>query len=542
MIGVLAQVEPEPRLQADAVVGVEPAEHIPEHAVVGGDVVLAGVRDLERIGQVREADRFAGGEVSPDVVDRDDRLLHDVLADDVVFTQGVVVQAAVVLLARQRDVLADTDAVQAERRVDAHGPPLQPGIGGGAVLIEVVERHVVRVILPAARHREVRVTELTGPEHRLPPVRPGAARHDERVGELVRTRVHVGAGSRHLLRPAGVRPDVGRHRRVVSQRIVSVDVRRDVEPGIAVGRFHYLEIVERVQLEDVVHPADRRGHTGFHVQRNLAPARLAALGLDHDHAVARARAVDRHRRGVLQDVDGRDLVRVQPVQVGVLNGRPVHHVERIVVLKRGDAADPHRGARPGRATVIDGHAGHAPIEPLQHAGRGLPLHALGLDAGGGAGEVLAQLRLVSGDDHVRQHRDRRLEGHVDARPPGDALRVAAVPDQAEHQDGIRRDRDRILPLRVRHRAGVAPPHADGDPGNGPSSHGGRHRAGHLDRLLGKRWHAHQERQRNSHPHCTKKTRTLEHVVHWRDPHPAGLRMAWRPCFVISSRYVMRWTL
>ena len=80
--------------------GVEPGEHVPEDAVVGADVVLMGVSDLERIGQVGKANGLAGGEVPVDIVDRDHRLLHDILADDVVFAECVVVEPAVVPLAR----------------------------------------------------------------------------------------------------------------------------------------------------------------------------------------------------------------------------------------------------------------------------------------------------------------------------------------------------------------------------------------------------------------------------------------------------------
>src|SRR2546426_1578327 len=38
----------EPRLQGQIVGGVEPGEHVSEDAVVGADVVLGGVSDLER--------------------------------------------------------------------------------------------------------------------------------------------------------------------------------------------------------------------------------------------------------------------------------------------------------------------------------------------------------------------------------------------------------------------------------------------------------------------------------------------------------------
>ena len=95
VVVVLIEIEPEPGLQGDPVARVETGEHVPEHPVVGVDVVLSGDGELERIGQVREPHCLPGGEVAPDVVDRNDRLLEDVLADDPTFAQPVVIEPAV---------------------------------------------------------------------------------------------------------------------------------------------------------------------------------------------------------------------------------------------------------------------------------------------------------------------------------------------------------------------------------------------------------------------------------------------------------------
>src|SRR5438094_506654 len=81
--------------------------------------------------------------------------------------------------AREGDILADAHPVDAEGGVDAQGPPLEPVVRRGPILIEVVEGHVVRVILTAARDAEVGVRERRGTEHGLPPVRPGAAPHNQ---------------------------------------------------------------------------------------------------------------------------------------------------------------------------------------------------------------------------------------------------------------------------------------------------------------------------------------------------------------------------
>ena len=193
MVVVLIDIEPEPGLQRDPVACVVTGERVPEHPVVGVDVVLRGERDLERIGQVREEGRLAGGEVSLDVVDGDDRLLEDVLADDVILAERAVIDPAVALLTRDRDVLADADAVDVESGVDAHAPALKQIVRCGALLIQVIERHEVRVVFPAARNREIGVAHLSGPEHRLPPVGPGATRHDQAIsvgGEGIRSGIH----------------------------------------------------------------------------------------------------------------------------------------------------------------------------------------------------------------------------------------------------------------------------------------------------------------------------------------------------------------
>ena len=265
--------------------------------------------------------------------------------------------------------------------------------------------------------------------------------------------------------------------------------------------------------QDVVKPADRRGHAARDIQGDLPVSRPSPLRFDEDDAVVGARTVNRRRRRVLQHLHRGDVVRVQEVEVRVLNGRSVDDVQRIVVLERADAADPHRGAGAGRPAVVDGHTGHAAIQPLQHARPRLPLETRRVHGRRRGREVAPQLLLVAGHDDVRQHRDRLLESRVHGRASVDAQRRAAVPDETERQDRVRRRRDRILPLGVGGRIDAAPADADGDALNGRPRDGGCHPAGHLRRLLGERRHPHQEHQRESHPHCTKKTRTLEHVVH-----------------------------
>ena len=390
--------------------------------------------------------------------------MEDVLADDVVLAEGVVVEAAVAALARQREVLPDGHLVHVERGVHPQAPPLQPGERRGPILIEEIERHEIRVVLSGSRNREVRVAELSGAEHRLPPVGPGAARNDQDSGPVIGAQVHIraGAGARLARHLAAVGPDVFGNPGVVPESVVAVDVRGNRQAGVEVAGLHHLEVVQRVLDEERIIPADRGGHAGPDVQGHVVLPRPPPLRLDDDDAVACPRAVDRSGRGILQDLDGPDFVRVQPVEVGVLHGRPVHDVERIVVLERGDAPDAHRGARPRRPAVLDGHTGHTAVEALQHAGRRLFVGARQVDAGHGARDVGSALGGVAGHDHRIQHGDDRFQRDVDAGPSGDGARRAPIADDVVEQHAVPGSRERVLPVVARHGPVVRPTNLDGD--------------------------------------------------------------------------------
>jgi len=97
----------------------EAAEHIADPAVVGIAVEAARPRILERIGVVAESRRFTRREVAADVVDRNDGLHQDILPDDVAFAECVVVETAVGLITRHRDVFAQRELVDVECGVDA---------------------------------------------------------------------------------------------------------------------------------------------------------------------------------------------------------------------------------------------------------------------------------------------------------------------------------------------------------------------------------------------------------------------------------------
>src|SRR5439155_19302091 len=86
----------------------------------------------------------------------------------------------VALLAGYGDVFAPRQLVDVERRVDPHAAELELVECRRAVLLEIVKRDVVGIVRTAARELHLGVAELRGTEDRLPPVRAGAARHDQR--------------------------------------------------------------------------------------------------------------------------------------------------------------------------------------------------------------------------------------------------------------------------------------------------------------------------------------------------------------------------
>src|SRR5207249_11874182 len=108
-------VYPELRLECEATTGVQSGKRITETAIRGRDVVLPEVGDLERVAHVAQTGGLARGEIAPDVIDGDNRLLQHVLADDVVFAKGVVVEPAVAPLARYGDVLSRVQAPPGEQ-------------------------------------------------------------------------------------------------------------------------------------------------------------------------------------------------------------------------------------------------------------------------------------------------------------------------------------------------------------------------------------------------------------------------------------------
>jgi len=397
---LLREVEPEPGLDRQVLHEVQAAVHTAEHPVVGVAIELAVRGIAERIGVVPQADGLAGGEVPVDVVDRDDGLHQDILAENVVFAEVIVRNPAEGLLARQRDVPAHDELIHVERGVDAQGAALQPVEGRRSLLIQEIERRVVGVVRTASRNTQVGVRGLSRTEYRLPPVRPGAAGHDQRRASVgrpwpcVRSQVERIGGLMFTV----VRKDERRNRWVVAGAINAVDglhrigdriplAYATVTHGIAITPLHDLVVLQRVGHQKIVVATERRRDAGSDIQLHFPRSGLSLPRLDDHHAVAGPRPVNRRRRRVFQDLDFSDVVGTQPVEVGVRDRRTVDDVQRIVVLERGDAPDSDRGARAGRAAGIDRDTGNAAIQPLQHTGRGLLLEVLDIDRADRAGDI-----------------------------------------------------------------------------------------------------------------------------------------------------------
>src|SRR5205807_4311718 len=202
------------------------------------------------------------------------------------------------------------------------------------------------------------------------------------------------------------------------------------------------------------------------IQLHFPRSRLSLPRLDDHDAVAGPRPVNRRGRRVFQDLDFSDVVGTQPVEVGVLHRRTVDDVQRIVVLERGDAPDPDRGTRAGRAAGIDRDTGHAAIQPLQHTGRGLLLEGLDIDSADRARDVGPPLCRVTGDDHLWQHGDGPVQRDIDRGTSGDARPGPREPDTVYGQYPIPGARGRYPPLRIGGGTGRAPTDADRHAGNG----------------------------------------------------------------------------
>ena len=172
------------------------------------------------------------------------------------------------------------------------------------------------------------------------------------------------------------------------------------------------------------------------IQRELRSRRLPVLRRDDDDAVGAARAVDRRRRRVLQDLDRLDVVRIERGERVRRNGRrvvsaavarvlsvrvvldreAVDDVERLVVAgHRRAAANADRERRAGRRRRLrHHHAGRGALQRLLER-QDRRLFDVRCHRRHRAGEIRPPLRAVADDDHLVEGDRRRRERDVDRR-------------------------------------------------------------------------------------------------------------------------------
>ena len=186
-----------------------------------------------------------------------------------------------------------------------------------------------------------------------------------------------------LVNPIGIR----KRRRIGPDRIVLAQ------------RLFYADIVGRAQ--QVVHvrilpDADMAGEREFGLG-----VETAFLGRDEHHAAGRTRTVDRRGAGVLDDLDGLDVVQV--VVAVVVAGHAVDDEQRIQPVDRPDAADHDvRTAARLAAGLRDHHAGHLALQSLGHGTGRNVLEIIRFHGSDGARQIRFRLRSVPHDDHVVQ--------------------------------------------------------------------------------------------------------------------------------------------
>ena len=302
-------------------------------------------------------------------------------------------------------------------------------------------------------------------------------------------------------------------RRVLHQRVEAVDLHdgartsghRRQAARRAVGALR--EVVRRV-VRDVVE------RSPFGVGRPLRGSRASLLGAILDHAVGRVGSVEHGGRRTLDDLDGRDVLRVDVVDArrrlaprevveaaglrGVVHPDPVQHDDRLVRERQaGGTADADARAAAGCAAALHHlHARDARIEEVGGVGRGRQLGDLGrIDRGHVVPQLALLLFLPRGryDDHVERHRrgrEREIERRRLPRGHRDRLRRRREPDesdlhlvragrhvgnavpslaagaglQARAHDEHRRSRDRLLIRLVRDLPGHGPLGGDGPGG------------------------------------------------------------------------------
>ena len=127
----------------------------------------------------------------------------------------------------------------------------------------------------------------------------------------------------------------------------------------------------------------------------------ALLGRDEHHAAGRTRTVDRRSAGVLDDLDGLDVVQV--VVAVVVAGHAVDDEQRVQAVDRPDAADHDiRTAARLAAGLRDHHAGHLTLQSLSHGTGRNVLEIIRFHGSDRTRQIRFRLRSVTHNDHVVQ--------------------------------------------------------------------------------------------------------------------------------------------
>ena len=127
------------------------------------------------------------------------------------------------------------------------------------------------------------------------------------------------------------------------------------------------------------------------------PGRTLLGGDDHD-TVGTSGAVNGRSGGVLQHVDGLDIVRVQGVEAHVHHRHAIYDQQRIGIVHGSQAPDLDGHVALGITAVHDIDTGHPALEQLAHVGAGLVGEDRTADTGNRAGQV-ALLDVTVTDHH-----------------------------------------------------------------------------------------------------------------------------------------------
>ena len=425
---VRPEVHPPIERGAQVVIG----EQGPERARAGPVVLL--VRDVGERVDALPVGRGLEQQVARAVVGHPQRVIPEC------FTVHAVAAAQVLVALDHRGRGADAQTgIGAMVEVEPHRPTHEVHPFDDAPLIELAPTEREAGLLVTACNPHLVAQLRPRMQHEVLPVRPAPGGERLEVLGPEENRVAVRAGG---------------------------DARGALVPRVAVSRGVALELGP-LRAVHHRHAAHRLLRPGIGVVRNARLPGLALLRGDEHHAARAARTVDRRGRGVLQDLDRLDVVRVQ-VADPAGHRDSVQHVERIVGRReRARAADADADAVPGVVAAGDDiDAGHAPLDRLDGVGLGYRLHIFARYRGHRPGHVSAGLRSVAHHHDFRERDGQWCEPEV--RPGGvpggdddvrhlhqgvpDEPRAQAVRPRWHRRDGVAAVGGGIgAELRARHR-------------------------------------------------------------------------------------------